>query len=704
MEKRSFLLEIGCEEIPDKQLLIAFESIKTSFACFLQNANLECSDYKISGTPRRLFLSVEDLDEKQADQSVLKTGPSINIAYKPDGTLSPAGLGFLKKIGVTAEQAITLDTEKGSFLAVQFEQAGQDTLSLLSTWIPSMITQIPFGKKMIWHKADFSFSRPLRWLLMLWDGVPQTVDFFGLSSGEVSHGNRYLGLDAALEIKATIGSSVEKYYLKTLREAKVIADADERRSLILDQLAHVFDGTGFSVIEDLRLVDTVCNLVEYPTAVVGEFEARFLALPEKIIISTISQNQKYFSVKDCQGALTNKFVFISNGDPKFSSLITRGNEKVVNARLADALWYYNEDTKQPLESYTARLGDVVFQAKLGTMADKTSRIVKLCGLITQYLNTDAIETEKVMRCATLCKADLVTTMLGEKEFTKLQGYIGKQYAIASGEDLQVASGIYEHYMPRGSADELPETLCGSIVAIADKMDSVAGIIGIGMMPTGSGDPFALRRAANGIVQIISARKWDVDLFALADSALSLVGDQCQTDPIAKQNLHSFMEQRVVALLKQQGIAYDIIESVMHIDKSHINDLENRALALQNLKNHEDFIRLVIGFKRVANIIADTKEFPPLKVSLLLEQAEITLHELLLKLHEQIDTALQYKDYSIALSHLIDYGKAIDDFFDAVLVNCEDAITRINRHALLWDVKQEFLRVADLSQIVTNSEI
>ncbi|MDD2228008.1 MAG: glycine--tRNA ligase subunit beta [Candidatus Cloacimonetes bacterium] len=698
MKKQQFLLELGCEELPEKQLEIAIEYVKTAFNRFLADNKLSCDKYQVSGTPRRVYIIAEGLDEKQADTEVQKLGPSVNIAFNLEGKLSPAGLGFLKKSGASEQDCRVLENEKGKFLAVEFHQIGQHTPELLKAWINQLVPQIPFTKKMIWKDAALAFSRPLRWIVALWDNQPMEMSVYGIACSSTSYGNRYLGLDETITVTKT------EHYLDMLRTAKVLANADERRASIVKQLSSIFTDGKHEVIEDLRLVETVTNLVEFPHAVVGEFEAKYLVLPEKIIISTISQNQKYFSVMDSGRRLANSFVFISNGDPAYSELIKQGNEKVVNARLADALWYYAEDTKHPLESFAPRLSDVVFQAKLGTMADKTSRVKTLSALISKELELTDAQTQQIVRCATLCKADLVTTMLGEKEFTKLQGYIGKHYALASGEDFEVAEGIYEHYMPRGSADGLPTTLCGSVVAVADKMDTVVGIIGIGMMPTGSGDPFALRRAANGIVQIINARAWDLDLFKIADVALNTVSEKHEIQTQARDNIYSFLDQRVVWLLKQQDISYDVIDSVMHIDKSHINDLEKRARALNQLKTETDFVKLVIGFKRVSNIIATTKEFSEFNPQLLSETAEKEMYDALLLLHKDIDVALGGNDYRKSLLHLIAFGKTIDNFFDAVLVNCDDESVRNNRHALLMEIRREFLRIADLSLIVLESEI
>ncbi len=697
MNKRQLLLELGCEELPEKHLDIALESVERSFKQFLMDNALACTAYQVSGTPRRIYLMAEGLDEKQADIEVEKLGPSVNIAYNAEGKLSPAGLGFLKKCGASEDDCSIMETEKGKFLAVKYLQVGKHTEELLKLWIENLIPAIPFTKKMIWKDAKLSFSRPLRWIVALWGNEVLGLELGGIKSGRISYGNRYLGMDKELEI-----TSVDSY-LTQLDEVQVIAQSDKRKNMIREQLAEIFNGTEYRIVEDQRLVDTVCNLVESPNAVVAEFGSKYLTLPEKIIISTISQNQKYFSVTDETGKLANKFVFISNGDPQYASVIKEGNQKVVNARLADAMWYYNEDTKVKLESFVPKLKDVVFQSRIGTMEDKSHRVLEICRLLAKELKLTADETDMVLRCALLCKSDLVTTMLGEKEFTKLQGYIGKQYALASGEEAEVAQGIYEHYMPRGSADDLPATLCGNVVAVADKIDTVAGIIGAGMMPTGSGDPFALRRAANGIVQIINAQAWDIDLYALADYALNLVSAKFSVDEKARDNLHGFLEQRVVWLLKQQDIAYDVIDSVMHIDKSHINDLESRARALNSLKSEEGFIKLVIGFKRVANIIGETKVFAPLKPELLHEPAEKHIHNGLHALHAAISEALVINDYRQALQHLIHFGAAIDEFFEQILVNCDDAETKANRHALLKEIRQEFLRVADLSLIVLDIE-
>lgn len=692
-----FLLEIGTEEVPAPHLQPAVDYILGSFQKLMLDKGLRYAEAKASSTPRRFSLIARGVQETQPDIRINKTGPAKKIAYDEAGNLLPAALGFLKKNNASADDLYIESTEKGEFIALNYVQPGEATRAILTKWIPELISHLPFAKTMIWNDYHLALSRPLRWLCVLWGEEILELECGGVKSGNFSFGNRYLNLDKPLIIDSA------NSYLRVLEASSVLADRTARREKLVAELAGVELGEGLKVMEDERLTDTNTDLVEYPTAVVAEFGAEFLFLPEKIITSTISQNQKYYSVLDETGSLSNKFVFISNGDPRCSDLIRHGNEKVVAARLADALWYYRQDTQKTLESYLPRLDEVVFQSKLGTMANKTSRIGKIARYICQNLGLDEEDTNLASRAALLCKADLVTTMLGEKEFTKLQGYIGKQYALASGENNQVAEAIYEHYQPRGTNDGLPQTQTGAVVAVADKLDSVCGIIGIGQLPTGSADPFALRRAANGVVQIIVERGWVINFSQLIDFALELVKEQTEPTAHAASDIQAFFRQRVQWLLRQLELDYDVIDSLMHLSLGNLPDLKQRGLALQSFRSREDFLRLVIGFKRVANIIAADKNIPALQESLLQEKEEKALYTSLQKLHEDISQSLAGNNYPQAISHLVGYGTDIDSFFDAILVNCEDTELRGNRHALMQSIKQEFLRVADISRIVIDNE-
>ncbi len=571
------------------------------------------------------------------------------------------------------------------------------TEQILKNWIESLLPAIPFPKKMNWGSSALEFARPVRWLVCLWGEDILPVQINGIISGRTSMGNRYSGLDKSVEI------TKPQEYFNALKTVQVNADRQERYELIKQQLTDIFPDKEFSVDIDEGLLQTVSDLVEYPTAVIAEFGKEFLILPEKIITSTISQNQKYFAVMDKNGKLTNKFVFISNGNPANNELIRKGNEKVIKPRLVDAMWYFQEDTKFALEAYVDKLEDVVFQAELGTLKEKTDRIVEISSYICKQLNLSEEASISAARTALLCKADLVTKMLGEKEFTKLQGYIGMHYALASGETKDVAQGIYEHYMPRGQNDELPQSINGAITAVADKLDTVCGIIGIGMLPTGSADPFALRRAANGIVQIVADRTWDIDITDVIQYVMNRFNQpKINTNENYKIILNYF-HQRINWYLQQQSIDYDVIESVMHIDFGNLLHLMERARALQNFKTNEDFVKLVIGFKRVSNIIKDEKQTLEINESLLKEPAEQALHTALKTLEKDIKKELEQLKYAEVLNHLVGIRTAIDKFFDDVLVNVDDMELRKNRYALLQEIRKAFLMVADLSLIVVEGK-
>jgi glycyl-tRNA synthetase beta chain len=694
------LLELGVEEIPASHLRPAEEYIRASFTDLMREAKLEYGGLAVSSTPRRFFLIAREVQETQAETVVTKTGPAKGISFDAEGALLPAALGFLRKNNASEQDILVEKTEKGEFIAVKQVIPARRAVDIVADWVTALIPQLPFPKRMLWNDSKLALSRPLRWICAMWGTEVIPVGCAGIRSGNITFGNRYLGLDKKLEIQ------FPGQYLEALAWGRVLADRNERRLKLAAELDKVLAGSGLSVIQDERLIDTVTDLVEYPTAVVAGFEERFLALPEKIITSTISQNQKYFSVRDRDGRLSHRFVFISNGDEKWSELIRRGNEKVVKARLADAMWYFEEDTKHPLEHFLPRLEEVVFQARLGSMADKAGRILELSDQLSRMLDLGDPDRERVRRAALLCKADLVTTMLGEKEFTKLQGYIGKQYALACGEDHEVAEAIYEHYLPRGTEDSLPATVTGAVVAIADKLDTVCGIIGIGLLPTGSADPFALRRAANGVVQILVDREWELDLDALIGFALEQITAAIRMKEArppdtaqAVANIRAFFLQRVNWMLKQLDLDYDVIDSLMHLSLASLPDLRRRAIALQSYKQREDFLKLVIGFKRAANIIGETDEFAELNPVLLTEPAERILHDRLQELRIQNKAALESFAYPAAIANLIAFGAYIDSFFDAVLVNCEDERLRANRHALLNEVRSEFLRMADISRIV-----
>lgn len=696
MEKRDFLLEIGMEELPPSHFMPARDWLQASFEAFIGENRLSCDKLLVSGTPRRFFVLAQGVPILQPDIVLERTGPSVNIAYK-DGELTPAALGFLKKNNATPADVQVQSTPRGDFIHLSIKQPGKEAQELLKDWSQSLLEAIPFAKKMIWEYKDLSFSRPVRWLCALFGDEVLQLKNHGIPCGRISYANRHLGLDKSFEIPQPSA------YLDVLKANRVMADRDERLKTIQQSLIDVFEDRPLQVMQDDRLAEIVCDLVEWPTAVEACFDEDYLVLPEKIITSTISQNQRYFSVLDTQGNSTNRFVFISNGDPLKSEIIRQGNEKVVNARLADAQWYFNEDSSRPLESYVPALEEVVFQADLGTMAAKVKRIEALCAWICEELKLPEAEVEKVLRCAYLAKADLVTTMLGEKEFTKLQGYIGMQYAMISGEDSEVATGIWEHYAPRGPNDALPETLCGAVVSVADKLDTVCGIIRAGLLPTGSADPFALRRAANGVCQILLKRGWHLPLEDLIAKSQAILEADIAADKELDEKAANFFVQRVQWLFKQEGIAFDVLDSLEHLQLAAPIQLMEAALALSKIRETEDFHSLIIGFKRAANILEGSADSTySLDTKLFVQEEERALYESLKELRVKLDDALKTDAYEPALKELVQIGPAIDRFFDEVLVNCEDKALRHNRHALLNEIKSEFMKVADISKLVIDN--
>jgi glycyl-tRNA synthetase beta chain len=700
METRDFLLEIGVEEIPAGYIGAALQKLHSGFTALLSEAKLSYTHIDTFSTPRRLALVIKDLQCKQADEVIERVGPTTAMAWDAEGNLTRAAQGFLRGAGATADDIFTIASPKGEKIAVRLQRSGKETEQLIPQFVESAVAGIAFPKTMRWGELQSSFARPVRWLIVLLGDRVIPVKLFEVEASNITFGNRYV----ELENQTTVSSPAD--YCDALKRVQVIADRSQRKAAIIQQMDALFAQRQDAVISDERLLDVVVDLVESPTAVIGHFHERYLELPAKIIISTLSQHQKYFAVQDASGKLVNAFVFISNGDPACSDLIRKGNEKVITARLEDAEFYFREDTAKPLADFVPQLSDVTFQAQLGSLLEKTNRVESLVAAILDAApstHTSKQMREDALRAAHLCKADLVTGMLGEKEFTKLQGYMGMNYALISGETETVAQAIYEHYMPRGQNDELPSTAAGMLVAVADKLDTVCGIIGVGLVPTGSADPFALRRAANGVVQILEALPWTVDLLHLIETAFDLLQDKLQEPNFNRDVVYDFFRQRVEWLLKNDGIQYDVIASVMHMPCRDVQDMKQRGLDVQKFKQRDDFIKLVLGFKRVSNIIADVQTGEDLNTALLVDAEEQRLYRELNELQTCIQPLLKERSYEAVMEELVRFGAYIDSFFDKVLVNVDDAALRENRYALLWAIRRVFLQVADLAEIVISDQ-
>ncbi len=689
MDKKDFLFELGVEEIPAAYIAGTIKTIREYFETNLKKANLEYDELQLFSTPRRFAIRIISLQSQQKDEIIQRIGPSKEMAYTADGKLTNAALGFLRGAGAEEDDIIIKQTPKGEKIAIKKEIKGKSATTILIDLIKDTINVIKFQKSMKWGSSKLTFARPIRWILALFGSDIIELKFENITSGNLTYGNRFQKLDNPIEIKSTVE------YEKKLAEVFVIPNRDERKEIIIKQINALFIDSDERVIENNKLLETVTDLVEFPTAVIADFDEKYLKLPKKVVTLTLSEHQKYFSISKHDGTLSNKFLFISNGDSQYSNLIKLGNEKVITARLEDAEFFYKEDTSQSLGAFVPKLSEVTFQQKLGSVLEKTERIKHITKFICDELKLGDVIKEHSLAGANLCKADLVTMMLGEKEFTKLQGYIGHQYALKSGEEKETALVIEEHYM-NGDSEM---SLAGSVVAIADKIDTICGIIGVDMIPTGSKDPFALRRAANGVVQIISKNKFEIDIHKLINMTFELLKDKLDKPDNNKDVVNDFFKQRVNWLLKQKQIDYDIIESVMHLDHSNITDLITRAEALQELKKQEDFIKLVLGFKRVSNIIAEKKVTLIVKQELINEEMEQNLYTQYLDLEIKIKALLPKKNYREILEVLVDYGSTIDNFFDDVLVNVDNIEIKQNRYNILFCIQELFLQVADLSKLV-----
>ncbi|MEA2095711.1 MAG: glycine--tRNA ligase subunit beta, partial [Candidatus Cloacimonadota bacterium] len=547
MDKKDFLFEIGVEEIPAAYIAGAIKTIKDHFESNLKKANLDYNKLQIFSTPRRLAIKILSLQTQQKDEVIERTGPTKEIAYDIDGNLTNAALGFLRGAGAEQKDIIIKQTPKGDKIAIRKEIKGKPATTILIGLIKDAIAEIKFQKSMKWGSSKLTFARPIRWLLVLFGNEIIELEFGNIKSGNITFGNRFQKLDNPAEI-----NSIDEYEEK-LESVFVIPDRGKRFKLIqvgieeiLNSIQNKYHDKLDYVDDKDNLINIVTDLVEYPTPILSEFDIKYLELFNNIpnvIIQTLSEHQKYFPINE-NGELTNKFIIIGNGNPKYKELIKLGNNKVVNARLADAAFYYNEDTKISLEYYVPKLKEVIFQSKLGTLFEKTERIKKLIGFLCDELDIDSDVKKHSLRAAHLCKADLVTLMLGEKEYTKLQGMVGYEYALKSKEDIKVAIAIFSHYMPRSNYDSLPIGKEGAILAIADKVDTICGIIGVDMIPTGSKDPFALRRAANGVVQIISNNSFEINIHKLIDISFKLLESKLDKSENNKNMVYDFFKQRV----------------------------------------------------------------------------------------------------------------------------------------------------------------
>ncbi|HFG1983624.1 TPA: glycine--tRNA ligase subunit beta [Vibrio cholerae] len=682
---KEFLIELGTEELPPKQLRTLAEAFAANFAAELAAADIAHEGVTWFATPRRLALKVANLAESQPDRVVEKRGPAVNVAFDADGKPTKAAEGWARGNGITVEQAERLVTDKGEWLLFKEQMQGQQTASVVVEMAAKALANLPIAKPMRWGDKETQFIRPVKTLTILFGSELIQGEILGVASARTLRGHRFMG-----EAEFTI-ESAEQYPAILEERGKVIADYATRKAMIIEgsqQAAQQLGG--IADLED-ALVEEVTSLVEWPVVMTAKFEEKFLKVPAEALVYTMKGDQKYFPVYDASKKLLPNFIFVSNIESKEPRHIVEGNEKVVRPRLADAEFFFNTDRKRPLVDRLPLLENAIFQQQLGTIKDKTDRITELAGYIAEQIGADV---EKSKRAGLLAKCDLMTSMVFE--FTDTQGVMGMHYARHDGEAEEVAVALNEQYMPRFAGDELPSRGVSAAVAMADKLDTIVGIFGIGQAPKGS-DPFALRRASLGVLRILVEYGYQLDLVDLIAKAKSLFGNRL-TNANVEQEVIEFMLGRFPTWYQDAGFSIDIIQAVLARNPTKPADFDQRVKAVSHFRALEEAEALAAANKRVGNILAkyDGELGEEIDLALLQEDAEKALAEAVEIMAEALEPAFATGNYQEALSKLAGLRAPVDAFFDNVMVMADDEALKKNRLTLLNKLRNLFLQIADVS--------
>jgi glycyl-tRNA synthetase beta chain len=685
--QHELLFEIGTEEIPAGYIMPALAQLEKILGERLTALALPYSTMRTAATPRRLAVSVGGLAERQPDRQEEILGPPKKAAFDQKGQPTQAAIGFAKKNGAEVGALQILATPKGEYLMVRIEQTGRPTSELLAELLPEVVTSLNFPKSMRWGAGRTSFARPIQWLLAVYGGktVPFSLDT--ITSANTTRGHRFMA-------QGPFPASCYNDYVETLRTAQVMVEPQERRSAVLAEITKAAQQAGGTILPDDELVDTVCNLVEKPFAICGAFEERFLALPREVLITSMREHQKYFAVVDAAGKLMPNFIAVNNTDTRDAKLAADGHQRVIRARLEDAFFFFKEDQRKTLADRVEDLTGVIFQHKLGTMLDKTKRVTTLAGLLAKKLAPEHLAHAE--RGALLAKTDLLTDMVGE--FPTLQGAIGHDYALLGGETVEVATAIREHYLPVRAGGVLPTSIPGALVGMADRLDSITGCFGIGQIPTGTADPFGLRRLSLGLLHIINTMGFRLSLAEFVDEALSLHGDKLTVPKAdARRSVLEFIKGRFSNDLTGQGIPAEAVEAVTSISFDDPVDCRRKINALMAISGQEAFTVLAGAFKRVINIIKENSE-AAVQPELLTEGAEQKLHEAYLAVRAEATPLLEAGDYEKGLAVILKMKEPVDTFFEEVMVMAEDEKVRANRLNLLTAIARLFLRIGDFSKM------
>ena len=686
MAANTLLVELGVEELPPNAIDTLSDALAEGLHRGLRDADVAHGEVYAYATPRRLAVRIEALADKQPDREVEKRGPALAAAFK-DGQPTKAAAGFARSCGVGVDQLIHLETDKGTWLGYREQQQGESIAALLPAILQKAIDSLPVPKNMRWGASRVEFSRPVHWLVVLYGNQVIDAEALGLAASRTTYGHRFHAPEA-------IELAHADDYLASLEQAWVLADREVRRERIREQVLSEAEVQEASAVIDETLLVEVSGLVEWPVALTGSFDERFLEVPAECLISSMKANQKYFHLLDDQGRLKPLFITISNIDSSDPSRVIEGNEKVIRPRLADAVFFYDTDRKRSLASRTAELAGVVFQKQLGTLADKAHRSAAVAAFIAGQIGGEASHAR---RAAELAKCDLVTEMV--LEFPELQGTMGRYYATQDGEPAEVAQAMEEQYLPRFASDAIPQSRTGQALALADRLDTLTGIFGIGARPTGTKDPFALRRAAIGVLNILIKGELDLDLRELLDLAAA----QHQELPYAEKlvdEVLDYMLDRFRAWGHDEGISTEAYLAVRARPVTRPLDFARRLRAVQAFTGREEAAALAAANKRVSNILAKQADEvgSAVDASLLQDAAETSLHDAVNSLRNSVTPLLGEARYQEALDALAGLREPVDAFFDQVMVMTDDQAVRSNRLALLADLRGLFLEVADIAQL------
>lgn len=689
-ETKTLLIEIGTEEMPARFVTGAVKQLKEKVTGWLTYQRIPFQQVTMYETPRRFAVMVEGVGTQQNDINEELRGPAKKIAVDEQGNWTKAAQGFARGKGVTVEDLYLKEVGGVEYVFARKFEKGHATSELLPL-LKEAICYLSFPKNMRWGSYDLRFVRPIRWMVALFGNEVIPFEITGVSASNVTRGHRFLGQEVAIE-------SPEEYVEK-LAGQYVIVDPEERKEQILQQIHALEEEKGWTIPIDEGLLDEVVHLVEYPTVLYGNFEQEFLEIPQEVLITSMKEHQRYFPVLDKEGRLLPHFVTVRNGDKTGLDIVAKGNEKVLRARLSDARFFYEEDQKMEIAEALNRLESVVFHEDLGTIGDKIRRFEKIAAQMADEVQLNDQEKAHLSRAAAICKFDLVSHMV--YEFPELQGIMGERYAKLAGEKDEVSKAIFEHYLPRFAGDQLPGTKVGALLSIADKLDTIAGCFSIGIIPTGSQDPYALRRQATGIVQILLDQKMEISLPYLFDLALGILEEKGllkRNKEDIKKDLQDFFALRLKNLLQENEVRYDVIDAVLTADSSRVMDVLERAKTLMAWVKRDEFKGIVESFNRVNNL-AQKATTDVVDEQYISHEAEEKLWKTYLSVQNEVNQLLAQKNYMDVLETMATLQPVIDHFFEQVMVMVDDQKVRTNRLAILASIAGGIFSFADFSKIV-----